>query len=285
MSLIHERPQCPYCLKHFHVNGIGNHKRTCKQRIEQDVLDSQFNVEQNTSRAANTAQEAINTPRLLFDNQVSSNTGLDSCFEDLHLDSQRDLSSSPSFEPGSSEDEDENSSSDATINDENAILDLSQAEHLLVTFKKEKLSLEYKEETQEYMLHFRPLWDWTLNLLSDPTLSPFFVWDAVKIFQLDEKTNTRMRIFDEPWTGDLLWKVQSSLPPGGKPLAYILYADKTRLSSFGTAKGYLVMACIANLPDAIRNGKGWGGGTVVGWLPIVEEDPKYKGKLLDPGLT
>ncbi|KAK0471910.1 hypothetical protein IW261DRAFT_1424717 [Armillaria novae-zelandiae] len=88
-----------------------------------------------------------------------------------------------------------------------------------------------------------------------------------------------MQIFDEPWTGDLLWKVQSSLPPGGKPLAYILYADKTRLSSFGMAKGYPVMACIANLPDAIHNGKGWGGGTVVGWLPIVEEDPKHKGKL------
>ncbi|KAK0471415.1 hypothetical protein IW261DRAFT_1572106 [Armillaria novae-zelandiae] len=281
------------------------------------IVDSQFNLEQNTSRAANTVQEAINTPRLLFNNQVSSNAGLDSRFEDLHLDSQRDLSSSPSFEPGSSEDEAENSSSDATIDDENAILDLvnpfnpkfcieyhpsaildprdhqsaytinnesdlndawSQAEHLLVMFKKEKLSLEYKEEIQEYMLHFRPLWDWTLNLLSDPTLSPFFVWDAVKIFQLDEKTNTRMQIFDEPWTGDLLWKVQSSLPPGGKPLAYILYADKTCLSSFGTAKGYPVMACIANLPNAIRNGKGWGGGTVVGWLPIVEEDPKHKGK-------
>ncbi|KAK0492034.1 hypothetical protein EDD18DRAFT_1080209 [Armillaria luteobubalina] len=147
-----------------------------------------------------------------------------------------------------------------TINNESDLNDAwSQAEHLLVTFKKEKLSLEYGEEIREHMLHFWPLWDWTLNLLSDPALSPFF-------------------IFDEPWTGDLLWKVQSSLPPGGKPLAYILYADKTRLSSFGTAKGYPVMAHIANLPDAIRNGKGWGGGTVVGWLPIVEEDPKHKGK-------
>ena len=29
------------------------------------------------------------------------------------------------------------------------------------------------------------------------------------------------------------------------------------------------MAHIANLPDVIRNGKGWGSGTVVGWLPIV----------------
>ncbi|KAK0499285.1 hypothetical protein EDD18DRAFT_1102660 [Armillaria luteobubalina] len=305
----------------------GNHKRTCKQRIEQDIVDSQFNLEQGPSQAANTAQEAANTPRLLFNNQVPSNTGLDSCFEDLHLDSQRDLASSPSFEPSSSEDENESSSDDDIIDAANAILDLvnpynpkfcieyhpsaildpriltllktqagdhqsaytinnesdlndawSQAEHLLVMFKKEKLSLEYGEEIREYMLHFWPLWDWTLNLLSDPALSPFFVWDAMKIFQLDEKTNTRMWIFDEPWTGDLLWKVQSSLPPGGKPLAYILYADKTRLSSFGTAKGSPVMAHIANLPDAIHNGKGWGGGTVVGWLPIVEEDPKHKGK-------
>ncbi|KAK0186793.1 hypothetical protein F5146DRAFT_1004858 [Armillaria mellea] len=38
------------------------------------------------------------------------------------------------------------------------------------------------------------------------------------------------------------------------------------------------MAHIANLPDVICNGKGWGSGTVVGWLPIVEEDPKHKGK-------
>ena len=68
--------------------------------------------------------------------------------------------------------------------------------------------MEYGDEIREYMVHFRPLWDWTLSLLSDSTLSSFFVWDAVKIFQLDEKTNTRMRIFDEPWTGDLLWKIQ-----------------------------------------------------------------------------
>ncbi|KAK0478086.1 hypothetical protein EDD18DRAFT_1114205 [Armillaria luteobubalina] len=95
---------------------------------------------------------------------------------------------------------------------------------------------------------------------------------------LDEKTNTKMWIFDEPWTGNVLWEVQSSLPPGGKPLAYILYADKTCLSSFGTAKGYPVIACIANLPDTIQNGKDWGGGTVVGWLPVVEDDPKHKGK-------
>jgi hypothetical protein len=48
-----------------------------------------------------------------------------------------------------------------------------------------------------------------------------------------------------------------------------MYADKTRLSSFGTEKGYPVLARCANLPVSIRNGEGVGGGRLVGWLPIV----------------
>jgi hypothetical protein len=60
-----------------------------------------------------------------------------------------------------------------------------------------------------------------------------------------------------------------SLPPEGKLLAIILYADKTKLSSFGTAMGYPVIARLGNLPADIRNGTGLGGGELVGWLPIV----------------
>jgi hypothetical protein len=48
-----------------------------------------------------------------------------------------------------------------------------------------------------------------------------------------------------------------------------LYADKTKLSSFGSQMGYPVIAKIANLPSEISNGQGLGGGSVVGWLPIV----------------
>ena len=48
-----------------------------------------------------------------------------------------------------------------------------------------------------------------------------------------------------------------------------LYVDKSRLSSFGTEKGYPVMARIVNLPVGIRNSNGIGGARVVGWLPIV----------------
>jgi len=64
--------------------------------------------------------------------------------------------------------------------------------------------------------------------------------------------------------------LQSLLPNSeGKPLAFILYADQTKLSSFGSQKGYPIVARIGNLPSEVRNGKGLGGGRVVGLLPIV----------------
>jgi Plavaka transposase len=52
-------------------------------------------------------------------------------------------------------------------------------------------------------------------------------------------------------------------------VALELYADKTKLSSFGTQKGYPVMARILNLPVKVRNGDKLGGARVVGWLPVV----------------
>ena len=63
--------------------------------------------------------------------------------------------------------------------------------------------------------------------------------------------------------------LKSSLPQGAKMVCLELYADKSKLSSFGTQKGYPVMARIVNLPVKIRNGKGVGGARVVGWLPVV----------------
>jgi hypothetical protein len=62
---------------------------------------------------------------------------------------------------------------------------------------------------------------------------------------------------------------QSQIPEGGSPLCFILYADKIKLSSFGTTMGYPVIARCANLPTMIQNGNGFGSGHVVGWLPVV----------------
>ncbi|KAG1903419.1 uncharacterized protein F5891DRAFT_1127252 [Suillus fuscotomentosus] len=84
---------------------------------------------------------------------------------------------------------------------------------------------------------------------------------------------------DEPWMANAFWNAQSQLPSDAKPLAFILYADKSKLSSFGTEKGYPIIARIANLPVHIHNGNtALGGGRVVGWLPIVPEDQKHTKK-------
>ncbi|KAI9568408.1 hypothetical protein HD554DRAFT_2038953 [Boletus coccyginus] len=63
------------------------------------------------------------------------------------------------------------------------------------------------------------------------------------------------------------------------PLALILYTDKSKLSSFGTVKGYPIVVRCGNLPVGIRNSADIGRGTVVGWLSIVPEDAKKEGKL------
>ena len=122
-----------------------------------------------------------------------------------------------------------------------------------------------------------------MDQIKNPRLAPLFVWDAQRIYKYNGES--WVRFYDEPWTADRMWEFQvyilsmfkyilltsykTLLPEGGKPLCFIIYADKTKLSSFGTEMGYPVMARIANLPVDIRNGEGTGGACVVGWLPIV----------------
>ncbi|KAG1858013.1 hypothetical protein DFJ58DRAFT_876980 [Suillus subalutaceus] len=86
-----------------------------------------------------------------------------------------------------------------------------------------------------------------------------------------------VRFIDEPWTANAFWNAQSHLPPDAKLLAFILYADKNKLSSFGSQKGYPIIACIANLPVHIHNSNtAIGGGRVVGWLPIVGASGRFR---------
>ncbi|KAG2148370.1 hypothetical protein BD769DRAFT_1624790 [Suillus cothurnatus] len=135
------------------------------------------------------------------------------------------------------------------------------ASHRITKFTKEVISVPFTgdEGLREYDVHYRDLWELAADMLRNPRLFPHFTFDAHCLSKFDGNTF-------------------SQLPPGGKPLAYILYADKTKLSSFGTTKGYPVYACLANLPTVIRNGRGEGGGYVVGWLPIVKDEKLHSGK-------
>ncbi|KAJ3499340.1 hypothetical protein NLJ89_g10110 [Agrocybe chaxingu] len=126
-------------------------------------------------------------------------------------------------------------------------------------FVKETISVKYKNKELGFDVYFWPLWEWCKELLVDKILAPQFQWDAQRLYKC---------------TGGNC----STIPHGAKPFCIIFYADKTRLSSFGTEKGYPVVARCANLPVSIRNGNGVGRGRLIGWLPIPEEDPKESGK-------
>ncbi|KAE9407876.1 hypothetical protein BT96DRAFT_1033699 [Gymnopus androsaceus JB14] len=126
-------------------------------------------------------------------------------------------------------------------------------------FQREDIPVTYRGETESVELHYRPVWEWLHELLSNRDIT----WKC---------------FIHEAWSANQWWAIQSSLLPGAVPLCLVFYADKSKLSSFSTAKGYPVIVRCANLPMNIRNGAGIGGGRVVGWLPIIAEDAAHSGK-------
>ncbi|KAG1735740.1 uncharacterized protein EDB91DRAFT_1083640 [Suillus paluster] len=138
------------------------------------------------------------------------------------------------------------------------------ASHQLTLFEKDTVVVLLDGTDKEYTVYFRPLWDWVIDILRHPIIGPHCVFDAQQLSKFDG--DTFIRFINEPWTADAFWDCQSQIPPDAKPLAFIF-----------RKKGYPVIARLANLPIAIRNRSGMGGGRVVGWLPLVKEDPKYKG--------
>ncbi|KAJ6542460.1 hypothetical protein DFH09DRAFT_1249393 [Mycena vulgaris] len=152
------------------------------------------------------------------------------------------------------------------------------ASHKCTAFRKDTIKIQYKTEDKEFDTYTRPLWDWVLSLVQDPRLSACFVWDAEKAYKFNGETY--VRFYHEPWTADAFWAAQSALPndPAAKPVCLVVYADKSKLSSFGTQKAYAVVARVANIPIAIRNSTRFGGGQLVGHQPIVKDDPQENGK-------
>ncbi|KAI6006349.1 hypothetical protein F5J12DRAFT_905767 [Pisolithus orientalis] len=128
-------------------------------------------------------------------------------------------------------------------------LNMSQINGLLSLISH---TIQGKANNLTFPVYACSLWEWALDLLSNPLLAPHFVWDA----QWYE------RFYSEPWTGDCWWDIQVCCNN-----LYTL-----------TVKGYPVIAHCGNLPMNIRNGEHFGGGCVISWLPIVPESAKEEGK-------
>ncbi|KAI6143943.1 hypothetical protein BKA82DRAFT_4331091 [Pisolithus tinctorius] len=144
----------------------------------------------------------------------------------------------------------------------------------LTPFSRVEVKVPYKKEECTFEAHIRPLWEWALNILENPFLSLHFTWDTQRLYRHNGVEYERF--YNEPWTRDYWWDIQSSLPDikNAVPFGLILYADKSNLSSVGTAKSYPIVVRCANLPVEIRNSNVIGRGTVVSWLPIVNDVPK-----------
>ncbi|KAI6035018.1 hypothetical protein F5J12DRAFT_778604 [Pisolithus orientalis] len=149
----------------------------------------------------------------------------------------------------------------------------------LTPFSRVEVKVPYKKEECMFKAHIRPLWEWALDILENPFLGPHFTWDTQQLYR--HNGIEYEHFYDEPWTGDYWWDIQSSLPDikNAVPFGLILYADKSNLLSFGTAKSYPIVVRCANLPVEIQNSNVVGGGTVVGWLAIVPKDAEEEGKL------
>ncbi|KAF9494958.1 hypothetical protein BDN71DRAFT_1496133 [Pleurotus eryngii] len=172
---------------------------------------------------------------------------------------------------------DEHGGGKLTIRDHKEMDELwEDAVYMFPKFIKETVSAKYGEETLSFDVWYRPLWDWMTALVTDSKLANSFEWDAKRLYKFNGKE--WIRFYHEPATADLMWTIQTTLPEGGKPVMLILYADKTRLSTFGTVKGYPVIARIANLHIHARNGDGPGRGCMIGWLPVIEEKSAESGK-------
>ncbi|KAJ6459099.1 hypothetical protein C8R45DRAFT_942523 [Mycena sanguinolenta] len=139
-------------------------------------------------------------------------------------------------------------------------------------FEKYNVVVPYKETLPSFEMFARPLWSWTLDLIRDPCLASCFVWDAVKMYQ--HNGTSFVCFLNKPWMADAFWEIQSLLPnhKDAKLCSYIIYANESKLLSFGTQKAYPIIARLGNVVVGIQNGNGWSGDQVIGELPIVTND-------------
>ena len=57
--------------------------------------------------------------------------------------------------------------------------------------------MPYKKGNKSYEVHTRPVWQWALDLLQNPLLTPHFEWDAQCLYKCNGAGDLD-RFYDEP---------------------------------------------------------------------------------------
>lgn len=82
------------------------------------------------------------------------------------------------------------------------------------------ISVQFKQEKRTYQLHSRPLMQWALDQLSDPSLIPYTVWDAHQLFKYNSEAQEWTRFIHEPFTANQWWQIQVSGLSGSSDTQY-----------------------------------------------------------------
>src|SRR5882757_4491777 len=69
--------------------------------------------------------------------------------------------------------------------------------HTGLQFRMETITVPYKKEDRSFDVWTRPLWDWALDQLENPSLIEHFIWDAQRLSKFDG--TSFVHFFHEPW--------------------------------------------------------------------------------------
>ncbi|KAF7317548.1 hypothetical protein MKEN_00841700 [Mycena kentingensis (nom. inval.)] len=156
---------------------------------------------------------------------------------------------------------------------------LQKARKYIVEFQSRDLDEEFDGELRTFTMWFRSVWEWIIELVTDPSLAEHIVWYPQRKYLVVDGVRDRLRE-DEFYSADLWWEMQDKLPhvPGMHHCIFplMLWLDEGRITSHTDMYPMLVRALA--LPAPIRNGSGNGGSFLVGFMPQVKDhgDPKSR---------
>ncbi|KAF8179060.1 hypothetical protein K438DRAFT_2177885 [Mycena galopus ATCC 62051] len=73
-------------------------------------------------------------------------------------------------------------------------------------FQQFEVAVPYKGVDRTFEMYARPLWEWAMDIVQDPHLADFFVWDTEQCYFFN---GTKWKCFyAEPWTAEAMWDIQ-----------------------------------------------------------------------------